>query len=185
MDESIKKYYPMGSKTLFMFIASKSLVVIVLLIILILAPFFINYIPVGYENVFANGVAIYAGFVVIFAAVTFFIGWLRYIRYAISIEEKDVKIRRGLFSVEEIGVPYRRIKDVRVERSLTDQMFGLSNLVVTVLGLEENVSSEKESVIILPSLPVNIAQEIQESILKKSEVEEINMVNAPVDNHKN
>ncbi len=175
----------MGSKTLFMFILSKGLVVVVLLLILISAPFLINYIPADYENVFANGVVMYAGFVAAVTILVFFMGWLRYMRYAISIEDKDLRIRRGLLSVEEIGIPYRRIKDVKIERSLTDQLFGLSNLVVTVLGLEENVFSEKESVLILPSLPAKIAREIQESILKKSQVEEISMVNGPVDNNKN
>jgi uncharacterized membrane protein YdbT with pleckstrin-like domain len=87
----------------------------------------------------------------------------------------NIKISRGLIAEEEIGIPFRRIKEVNFVRSLTDQMLGVSNVVLIVLGEDDGGPLSQESKIILPSLDVRIAKQIQDIILNKAEVEEVDM----------
>ena len=110
---------------------------------------------------------------------TLFLGWLRYIRYGVFIDDKDFKVDRGLFSIEHIGIPYRRIQDVKIQRSLIDQFFGVSNIVITILGSDETPGSHKDS-IILPSIDKNIALHIQDIVLKKAQVEQIHVLSQPL-----
>ena len=174
--ENIKKYYPLGSKTLFMFVLKKSSALILLLPIFFVGIFFLSYVPHNYIDIAINILFGYVVFLIIIFAAVFFLAWLQYFRYQIFVDDKDLKVQRGLISVEEIGVPYRRIKDLRIERSLLDQIVGVSDLIITVLGSEDNEFSENKATIILPSVSKEVGLEIQDIVLKKVQVEQINVV---------
>lgn len=118
------------------------------------------------------------GALILLSVFTFFLGWLEYHRFGIFISNKDLRIRRGLISTEEIGVPYRRIRDVKIKRSLLDQIFGVSDIIVILSDFEGEGGVSDESTVFLPSLDKNIAIEIQNTILKKSQVEQINLIGA-------
>ena len=98
--------------------------------------FSLPYIPAGY-SVYANLAIVVI--VVILAVVVFFvllIGWLEYSRYKIFIDQESIKINKGIIKEEQIGIPFRRVKEAAIERSMSDQLLGISNLVLTVLGEE-------------------------------------------------
>ncbi len=176
LTESEKKYYPLGKKTFFMLVLKRSFIFFILLPILLFGLIALNYIPSYYIDIAVNIIFIYIAFLLLVFLVAFLISWLEYFRYSISIGNKDLKIKKGLIATEEIGIPYRRIRDVKIKRSLIDQIFGVSDIVVILSDFEEKDTLSDESIIFLPSLEKNIAVSIQESVLKKSQVEQIDVL---------
>lgn len=151
-----------------MLVFKRSFFAVVLAIALTLGMYFLGYVPTQYLDIAINAMFGGMALFVMMAIAALLIGWLEYSRYGIFMNEKDIRVRRGLFAVEEVGIPYRRIKDVKIERSLADQLFGLSQLIIMMV--------EGESQVILPSLDKQIALQIQDAILKKSQVEDINVL---------
>lgn len=105
----------------------------------------------------------------------FLVGYAAYSHYGIVIGEGDVRITRGIVTEEEIGIPFRRIKEVAIKRDPFDQMIGSSTVIVTVLGEAEDMAKE-HSIIILPSLARSKAAEIQSALLKYANVEKVQNV---------
>lgn len=181
MEENIKRYHPLGSKTLFMFIFKRSFVLFVMVPLLFLLMVTINYVPVQYLDIAVNALFGYIVFLILTSAGAFFLGWLQYYRYWIFIGDKDLKIARGLIATEQIGLPFRRVQDVKIHRSLIDQLFGVSDVVITVLGEEDDEKTpHDESVIILPSVSKEIGLEIQDIVLKKAQVEQVSVLTSRV-----
>lgn len=179
VDQGVQQYYPLGPKTLFMLILRKSGIPFLFFIGIIVGVFFLDSVP---ENLFNTAVTALLVSLVVFIflfIIAFFIGWLEYYRFSIAISNKDVRIKRGFIATEEIGVPFRRIRDVKIKRSLMDQIFGVSDIVVILSDFEGNSPMSDESTMFLPSIEKGIAMEIQNSILRKSQVEQINLINTP------
>lgn len=170
-------YRNLGTQTLLMMLFKRSTPLLLFLPGLVFLFFLVNYVPIGYINVWSDVVI---GYVLVFALVIVIVvafGCLEYARYGISMGEKSLRVRRGLISVEELGLPYRRIKDVNIRRSLIDQIFGMSDVVITVLDMDDtNNTKNHESTMILPSLRERMALEIQDTILRRAQVEEINVL---------
>ena len=175
MANEIQQYSPLGGKTLLVLILKRSVMLFLLIIALagIIAAW--PFIPNNYAGYAGLAIIIIVVILVIIAFFVFFIGWLEYSRYKIFIDQESIKINRGIIREEQIGVPFRRIKEAAIERSMADQLIGISNLVLTVLGEEEGNNFSKESKITLPALDKNIAATIQDLILKRAEVEEMNV----------
>jgi uncharacterized membrane protein YdbT with pleckstrin-like domain len=177
MEETTKKYYPLGQRTLWVLIFRKSAMLFFLAVLFIIGVVVLAYTPALYLHAAVNIMLVYIIFLVVVAAGTFFIGWLQYFRYAVFIDDKDLKIARGLIATEQIGIPYRRIKDIKIERSIVDQIFGVSDIIISTLGEEaNNASLGDESLIFLPSLDQAIALQIQDVVLKKAQVEQVSVL---------
>src|SRR3989344_920601 len=145
MQEHIKRYHPLGTKTLVMMVLKRSAVFLLFLPILFVGVFFLGYVPESLLNVTANAMLIYVAFLIIAALLALALGWLEYARYW----------------------------------SLVDQLFGVSNVVITMLGPGENEPSafgQEEDEIILPALDKKIALEIQDIVLKKAQVEQVHIL---------
>lgn len=175
-ENNVITYYPLGQKTLFMLILRKSGVLLLTFFGLFVGLFLLSYIPPDYFNIAIIVIFIYVAFLFVILLGTFFLGWLEYFRYKVTIGGKDLKIKKGLIATEEVGVPFRRIRDVKIRRSLLDQIVGVSDVAVILSDFEEQDISSGESIVFLPSLEKNIAIQIQDNILKKSQVEQIHMV---------
>lgn len=171
-----KTYYPLGQKTLFMLTFRKSGIFFASFFILCAGVVALGYVPAQYIDIAINVVLLYAAFVLLILLVVCFTGWLQYFRYGIAISDKDLKIKRGFIATEEIGVPYRRIRDVKINRSLLEQIFGVSDIMVILSDFEGSEPVSEDSTVFLPSIERGVAMEIQDNILKKSQVEQINVV---------
>jgi len=176
MEEATQTYKPLGQKTLFMLIFKKSYALIFLLALLIFFLVGLNYVPQDYINIAISAVFGYVTLILVVALAVFFIGWLQYMRYGIFVNEKDLRVSRGLIAVEEVGIPWRHINDVKIERSLIDQIFGVSDIVITMVDSQEDKSTQREPTIVLPSVEREVALKIQDSILKRAQVEQINLL---------
>lgn len=175
LENNVQLYYPLGQKTFFMLILNRSFLLGVLFVCLIALLISFSYVPYAYVNLATQIIFGYLLLFIIVAGLTFVAGWLEYIHYSIEIDEKVLKVKKGFIAEETTGIPYRRIKDVRIKRSLIHQMLGVSNIVIVLLS-DENESSQRESVTFLPVLEKEIALHIQDSILKKAQVEQIDVL---------
>ena len=176
MNENVKTYYPLGAKTLFMIILKRGGILIAFLLMLFVGLFFIDYIPGEYLDIAVTIIFAYVVVFVVIALIVLFFAWLEYSRYWIFIGEKSFKIKRGLISTEEIGIPYKHIRDVKIKRSLLDQILGMSDIVVVLSDFGDNDPVTQDSLIFLPSLEKGIAIEIRDHITRRSQVEQIHML---------
>jgi uncharacterized membrane protein YdbT with pleckstrin-like domain len=172
---TLREYNQLGSKTFWLLILKRSLAFFFILLLSAVLLIAYPYIPAEYQVI--AGLALISLVVLLAIAILWalLLGWLEYIHYKIALSADNIKISRGLIAEEEIGIPFRRIKEVNFVRSLTDQMLGVSNVVLIVLGEDDGGPLSQESKIILPSLDVRIAKQIQDIILNKAEVEEVDM----------
>ena len=175
-DQNIKSYYPVGQKTLFMFIFNKSGILFLLAAVLLSGLFGLNYIPYNYLQM---AIYVIAGFMALFLtvlALVFLTGWLQYIHYGVYLDQKMLKVKKGLLAEEMSGIPYKHIQDVKIVSGIFDQLLGVSNIIITVSGPDDPISIEKEHKMYLPSLERTIALEIQDSILKLAQVAQIDVL---------
>lgn len=176
-EENIHSYDRLGGKTLFMLVFNKSLLAFFLFVLLAVALVFFPRIPARYIPIVIKFIFLYLGFFLLVVAGTFGAGWLEYIHYSIIIDEKNLKIKKGFIAEETTGIPYRRITDVKIERSLVNQIFGVSDIIISTMGEEEQQSaSQEESETFLPAIEEKIALHIQDLILKKAQVEQIDVL---------
>ncbi len=180
VQENIQRYHPLGNRTLFMLIFEKSGTFFAFLLLLIIGVVLLNFLPSQYVETAINLLLMMLALVLLLGLATFGIGWLQYYRYWIFVDDKDLKIARGLIATEQIGIPYRHIQDAKIERSLVDQLFGVSDIIITTLDVGESGESPQaaktQDTIILPALSKEIALQIQDIVLKKAQVEQINIL---------
>jgi uncharacterized membrane protein YdbT with pleckstrin-like domain len=175
MENTNKQYEKLGGKTLTLFILKRSAILFIILLAILFTSLFQNFIP---EDYLITVQLVILGLSLIFVILGLLIvalGVLEYKHYKIIISDETIKIYRGLFSEEEIGLPFRRLKQVDIERSLMNQIFGVSTIKMTILGEDDGNPASREDKLVIPYLDKNIAQEIQNIILKESEVDEINV----------
>ena len=175
MNDQAEVYKRLGPKTLAIFVLQKSGVLFLCIGAIVVSVILLQVAPPEYA-VFLNKIigGIVAASIVIFAGI-FSVAYGAYVRYSITLGTDNIKITRGLINEEEIGIPYRRIKDARIERDVADQLLGTSDVIINMSGMDEGGSGSGESVIVLPAIDKDIASHIQDEIVKRAEVEEIHV----------
>ena len=84
-----------------------------------------------------------------------------------------LKIRRGVFSREEVAIPYRQMQDVDIEQNLTDRFWGVCRLVILTAGHEDEPQPEGESEGILPVIDKTLAEQLQAELLRRADVQRV------------
>ncbi|OGZ67964.1 MAG: hypothetical protein A3D44_01610 [Candidatus Staskawiczbacteria bacterium RIFCSPHIGHO2_02_FULL_42_22] len=80
----------------------------------------------------------------------------------------------SIISEDITVIPYRHIQDVKIQRSLLDQILGMSDIVITISGEEgQNENFEHKDTVFLPAIEKKSALHIQDMILKKAQVEQM------------
>ena len=92
MEETTKKYYPLGEKTLFMLIFRKSIVCVLLLPALVIGVLALQYVPDAYLDVAMYVLYGYTAILFFILCCTFFAGWLGYVRYGISLDNVYMRV---------------------------------------------------------------------------------------------
>ncbi len=96
--------------------------------------------------------------------VVFFLGaivaLLVYHFYTFTIEEFDLRLRRGVLHREEISIPYRQMQNVNIVRSLFYQIIGVSKLYIDSAGHEEPNGADVSEIILQP-IERDLADEIR------------------------
>ncbi|MBU6500411.1 MAG: PH domain-containing protein [Patescibacteria group bacterium] len=175
----IGQYRNLGKKTLWLFLSGKSTVSLVILLVSIFVLLASGTGGDGIKNVFGYMVNLRLigfyglGLFAVVAGMTFFISWLFYVTYKYMLDVDSLKVKRGIFSQEQVAIPYRQIQDVTIERSITYRLWGLSRLVILTAGHEDAKDGTGQSEGILPALDKDVAEKLQEELLRRANVQKI------------
>jgi len=75
---------------------------------------------------------------------------LEYSFYDYTLQEFDLKMRKGVLYRREISIPYRQIQDVNIERPLLYIILGMSILVIMTAGTVETHGRETSKILLEP-----------------------------------
>jgi uncharacterized membrane protein YdbT with pleckstrin-like domain len=170
------RYQYLGYKTFLILTFKKSRVFFIFLIISIILSLIGDNIEGGFASI-CSKIALVGFFLslISFGSALLFT-WLEYHNYKFLLGENAFKVQRGILHKEEVAIPYRQIQNVNIKRSLFDQIVGLSKLIILTAGhedREEEIRTESEG--ILPSIDKDLAQKIQDELLRKANVEQVVM----------
>ncbi len=59
---------------------------------------------------------------------------LEYVSFTYEMAEKEIIIRRGVFTRETTVIPYARIQNINTERSVVERLIGLASLFIDTAG---------------------------------------------------
>ncbi len=161
----------LGPRAFSLLVSRHSKFAFVLLVIAVVAFLARNAVGGGYmDRVVLWSIILF----VVFIAYAFLAGWLVYKNYTFSLEDDAFKIRRGVFSKKETAIPYRQIRDVNIERSISQQIYGVSKLVILTVGEESLSASVSEAVLpVVDNIDKNLALTFQSELLKRANVQKI------------
>ena len=90
------------------------------------------------------------------------------------LDDDALRIRRGMISQEEFAIPYRQIQTVDIERSYSQQIFGLSRVVILTAGQGFGRQGDGgESNEIFSAMDTEIASWLQAELLKRANVQKV------------
>jgi len=181
MEQPIAQYNKFGGKTLYVFIAKYANLIFGSIVLTGLIVYGLKFLPESIQHLVSpiNYSVIGLGTLIILGAVL--AGWLEYSHYRIEIYNDFLKIMRGVFVIEEIGIPYKRIVEIKIHRTLAEQMMGLANIQIAIFREDDKTTSGNDSIIMLPALTDAIANQIQHSILERANINET-AIEAPSSN---
>jgi len=172
-------YEYLGRKTLWIFILDRISTSVIFLLIAI-GLLAVNHLGILVKTPFGNlsdygvmSAAIASVVFVVVFGITILVSWLIYINYAFALQEDAMKIKRGVFSKEEIAIPYRQIQDVNIDQDITDRMLGVCRLVILTAGHEDEPKPEGESEGILPVIDRGLAEQLQTELLRRTDVQRV------------
>jgi uncharacterized membrane protein YdbT with pleckstrin-like domain len=173
-------YQKLGSKTLIYDVVIHSLIpVIILLVVLGLTLVKNSTDPTGSaSNVSAIlDFLVYWGVLIalVFFVVTFFVSWLAYTTFQFRLDADIFKIKRGVFTKQEIAIPYRRIESVDIKRNLIQQLFGVSriNIETTIDSQSSGDDKNDANEDVFPVIDHSLAETIQEELTKRANVQKM------------
>jgi membrane protein YdbS with pleckstrin-like domain len=90
-----------------------------------------------------------------------------------SISPDAFKIRRGIMTKQEIAIPYRQIQNVDIQRTFSQQMSGVSTLVIVTAGSDDSTTVQNESKGILETIDKDVALALQEELLRRADIQKV------------
>ena len=159
----------------FSIIVSRHARIAVVLFIIAVGAFFDRHI-IGTSQFMDQVVLWSLAFFAFFLAYAFLAGWLVYANYTFSLEDDAFRISQGIFSKKETAIPYRQIRDVNIERGISQQMFGVSTLVILTVGAEGAPSGSNLSEGVAPvirNIDKHRALAVQSELLKRANIQKI------------
>lgn len=99
----------------------------------------------------------------------------QYAAYEFMLDEHAFKIRSGILNIQIEAIPYRQMQNVDVERTILFRVLGVSRMVILTAGTEDS-DTHNESEGLIPVLDKNLAMQVQEELLRRSNVEKTVLV---------
>lgn len=173
MNEEYKK---LGGKTFWLFLSQKVSVAIGFFVLAIIFTIVRSLSVVPKNMMPFVGLAGVVCFLIFFVAlaVALISSWVVYKSHEYCLGEDALKIKQGVVTKREIAIPYRQIQNVNIERTFSEQMMGLSRLIILTAG-EDNGTNDNSggSEGILPAIDKNLAIELQSELIKRADVEKV------------
>jgi uncharacterized membrane protein YdbT with pleckstrin-like domain len=119
----------------------------------------INYLVIGLFSI---------SFIALLGGV--FISWLDYISCTFILGDLSFVIKRGILSKKITTIPYKQIQDISIEQSFSNRMMGVCKLVILTAGNDNN-DKEDESEGIFKVIDIDVAKNLQNTILQKNNIQ--------------
>jgi uncharacterized membrane protein YdbT with pleckstrin-like domain len=173
-------YYAPGSKVLSFFIINRSLPLVVVFALLAIgasvlesvvakSSMLVGVLPFPATAITQYGLPIVIGLGVLLVLITTVSAWTEYKSVKFMFDDFAFHIQRGIFSKNEIAIPYRQVQNVSHTQSMNERMWGIAHVVVETAGTDEK-GSAAQSDGILPVLDTDLAISLQAELLKRASV---------------
>jgi membrane protein YdbS with pleckstrin-like domain len=114
-------------------------------------------------NVMTAGLFILALLVCLIGVI---IARIEYSNFSFTLEEFDMKLKRGVFTVTEISIPYRQMQDINIERNMMHRFTKTSRVIIDSAGHEE-ADEKNETDIVLDPIDREVADDIRLMLQRK------------------
>jgi len=159
------KYQPLGKRAFLAILMEK----IPLLLILVVATYIINRYGTNFlPEVLLNIIPIPFWPIFIIIALAIIVAYLEYLHYGVEIFNSGLNHFYGLIFQTQIGIPFNKIKEVTITKTLGGHFLGINTIFITLVGLSESEPNLKEKTVRIAYLNDKIAHEIQSAILAQT-----------------
>jgi uncharacterized membrane protein YdbT with pleckstrin-like domain len=165
-------YQHLGYRAYWMFYLRKAKIVFSPLIIALVIIYSNNYVdfPPNLVASFDQALIVLFGLFGIMFLASFLVSGFQYMAFEFMLDEHALKIRRGILNINIEAIPYRQMQNVDIERSILFRVLSVSRMVILTAGTED-VDTHNESEAIIPILDKYLATQVQEELLRRSNVE--------------
>jgi uncharacterized membrane protein YdbT with pleckstrin-like domain len=133
-------------------------------------------VPVGLQKHVAITSYVFLAFAFITCLVSVLVARYVYRSRGFSLANDAFKIKQGIFTKQEMAIPYRQIQNVEIERTFTQQILGVSKIVIVTAGSDDAKTEFNESKGILNTVDKELASALQEELIKRSDIQRISRV---------
>lgn len=169
-------HYNLGSKTFWYFFGKNSLTGFVFLIIALIISIIRSYS--GGNPEIASALRIASWFSFIIAVIGFIAAFISskmiYKNTGFTLGEDALIISHGVFTKEEFAIPYRQIQNIEIERTLGNQMMGISRLMILTAGEETEEEKKRDDPEgVFPVIDKEIAISLENELLKRANIQKV------------
>lgn len=83
------------------------------------------------------------------------------------------RVKRGVFTKLEIAIPYQKVQNVEIERTISHRMFGVSKMIIITAGTDDPRTARNEALCTLPVIDKEIAEGLQEELLRRAGIHKV------------
>lgn len=172
-------YNKLGHRTFWLFVSKKSTAAISFFVLALVFTFARGISSLPPEIRSFAGLAGAVCFVIFFIAllIAMLSAWFVYKNDQFCLSNDALKIKHGTFVEKEIAIPYRQIQNVSIERNMSEQMMGLSRIIIATAGHDDEKTPENESEGVLPAIDKHLAEALQEELLRRADVQKVIQTN--------
>ncbi len=173
-------YQTLGKKTYWLFL-TKWLNFPIFLFLVATALLFARrsgLVSIEYQGYVATASLIFLGVGVLALMIALLSCRFVYKSHSFCLSEDAFKMKKGIITKQEMAIPYRQIQNVEIHRTFTQQVFGVSRLVIVTAGSDDSKTVHNESTGVLPTIDRELAVALQTELIKRSDVQRVVGANA-------
>ena len=93
---------------------------------------------------------------------------VRYRRYSFHVDDHAFHLRRGLFRVQEITIPYAQISNVHIEQPYHWRLLGLAQLDITISSSRDALRAKKRREFLIPCIDKPLARALSRFLIEEA-----------------
>jgi uncharacterized membrane protein YdbT with pleckstrin-like domain len=93
---------------------------------------------------------------------------VQYRRYTFYVDDHAFHLRRGLFRVQEITIPYQQISNVHIEQPYHWRLLGLAQLDITISSSRDALRPRKNRDFLIPCIDKSLARSLSHFLVKEA-----------------
>jgi uncharacterized membrane protein YdbT with pleckstrin-like domain len=93
---------------------------------------------------------------------------VEYRKYSFHVDDHAFHLRRGLFRVQEITIPYAQISNVHIEQPYHWRLLGLAQLDITISSSNDSFHSKKKRDFLIPCIDKPIARALSRFLIEEA-----------------